>query len=440
MTTTTVNVSDMHCADCSNKIINAITQMEGVQKVSVNPVRRRLFVSHDADVESTNIIEGIQSLGFSPTLSDVLDVTKVIDRTWLRRIGVAGICGMQVMMIQVALYAGYFQGINPVTQQLLTLAALVLTIPIVTYAAVPFFKSGLLPVVQRRGVNMDTPIALAIVLAFLVSVHATATQTGDVYYDSVAMFTFLMLGARYLDARLRRKLTIADSLYATLPRQVTKLIGEKRTVVQLDELAVGDQLWVGEGEQLPADGSLQSEFALIDSALLSGEDKPQHLLAGADLFAGTINAGPAIILSVTQLAAETRIAQIDRISRSADSNKTNAPTFADDIAKVFLPSILLVALGTFLYWTFFTSASPISATLAVLVVSCPCALSLAAPGAISAAVTTLRKQGLLVRNSGAIEQAAKLRRVIFDKTGTLTESKTKLTTVCTHSEQSEKVV
>ena len=222
MTVTSINVEDMHCANCSNRITRALADKQEIEHISVNPIKRRLFVTHAPSLSSAQVIADIEDLGFTPVLHHHSTGSVSHDRYLLRRLGVAGICAMQVMMLHIALYSGEFQGMSSPMERLLTFAALAFCIPIISYAAIPFFRSGFAFLVSARPINMDTPIAIALTIAFCTSVPATFLGQGNVYYDSVAMFTFLMLGARYLDQRLRAKLDVEDSLQAMLPKSVTR--------------------------------------------------------------------------------------------------------------------------------------------------------------------------------------------------------------------------
>ena len=270
---------------------------------------------------------------------------------------------------------------------------------------------------------MDTPIALAIALAFLISAINTITGTGEVYFDSVAMFTFLMLGARYLDQRLRAKLQVADALADSLPKQARRWPSLEET--RLDQVRVDDELWINEGEQLPVDGTVRSNNAHIDCTLLSGESEPRRLSYGDAAYAGTINAGPGFILQTTAKADGTRAAAIDHIACAAARQKQDLSRLADRVARAFVPAVLALAASTYIAWSVI-GVNPLSAALAVLVISCPCALSLATPAAINAALANLRQRGLLVRHSQILEVAHSFKHVVFDKTGTLTQPNAKL--------------
>ena len=249
MTTTTVNVTDMHCAACTSKIRAALQELAGVQNLQFNPVKRQVFITHDDSLAHAQILNEIEQVGFAPQLVADSRIEQQTDSTMLKRLGVAGIAMMQVMMVQFSLYAGLFQGIDEPIRRLLEYTALLFCIPVVAYSAVPFFTNALGSI--RRGLNMDAPIALAITVAFCASLYSTLTGQGEVYYDSVVMFTFLMLGARFWESRIRHRLSIEDSLQAALPRFATRVIGDQRIETALADLQPGDQVWVAEGGQVP---------------------------------------------------------------------------------------------------------------------------------------------------------------------------------------------
>ncbi|MFT7654372.1 MAG: Cu2+-exporting ATPase, partial [Candidatus Azotimanducaceae bacterium] len=420
MITTSINVQDMHCSSCSNKISTALLKGEDVHQVNINPLRRDIFVTHDMHLKALDIVTQIAQLGFSPKLLGVLTNSTQEDRLLLKRLGIAGICMMQVMMIQVALYAGAWQDMQPGFHLMLSYAALIFSIPVATFSAIPFFHSGLGRL--KQGVNMDTPIALAVLIAFSVSVVNVLRGSGEVYFDSVTMFVFLMLGARYIDQRLRGKLHLEDQLLANLPRQVTRVSGTDgaHETVSLKDIQRADKIWVAEGEMIPVDGSLLSNQALINTSLLTGEAEATETYRGKAVWAGTVNQGAGILLIANGTSSTSRIAEINEIANHAGAQKDALSGLADSIARVFIPSIIAIAVATYCYWSIQGSPNALTAMLAVLVVSCPCALSLAIPAANAAALTLLRRQGLLVRNPRSLEALANVKTVFFDKTGTLT--------------------
>jgi Cu2+-exporting ATPase len=436
MTVTTINVSDMHCASCSNKIRNALSQFADIQQLQFNPVRRQVFITHDDALSSSYLLEQIELAGFHPHLESDSRLVWQESHDLLKRLGVAGLAMMQVMMVQIALYAGAFQGIEDSMRRLLEYTALLFCIPVVVYSAVPFFRSALTS--MRHGLNMDAPIALAVFIAFSISLVNTLRGSGEVYYDSVVMFTFLMLGARYLEQRLRHRLGVEDSLQAAMPRTATVVDGAQMMPTPLAEVAVGARLWIAEGEQVPLDGTVDSDGALLEEALLTGESDWQTRKRGEQVFAGTLNRGHGFYLRVAAGLTDSRVAEIDRLANTALDAKHHLARLADKVARVFVPSILFIAAATYLIWSLFVPENALSAALAVLVVSCPCALSLATPAALTAALTRLRQAGILVKNSRALEVADDLAHVFFDKTGTLTDPRTRIVNVHVigkHSEQ-----
>ena len=436
MNRTALWIEDMHCANCLAKVEGALQTLTGVRGVQINPVRKQVHVTHDDSVTCGSLVASIEGVGLHPQIAAVRDVaqTDPAAASLLKRFGVAGLCLMQIMMLQFGLYVAPDMAAE--TARLLTLSALLFCLPVVCYAALPFFHRGLLLPWHRGGVaalnaiNMDTPIALAIALAFTASLYNTLTGSGEIYYDSVAMFTFLMLGTRVADQRLRQHLVREASLLSTLPRETTRIDGSgQRHKVALQALQAGDRVWIAAGEMLPADGVVDGSGALVDAALLNGESAPSWHAEGARVFAGSTNFGSGFCLVVDAPPQLSRLAALDRIASDAAARKLQSLRLVDTVARVFVPSILLIAAATYTFWWWQGSERALQALLAVLIVSCPCALSLAVPAAVNAGLGRLRRSGLLVRNAAALETAWSTSDVYFDKTGTLTEPTARLVDV-----------
>ncbi len=424
MTVTTINVADMHCAACTGKIRAALLKLSDVSQLQFNPVRRQVFVTHADTLAASQLLERIEDIGFNPRLENDSRLDSAADKTLLKRLGIAGLAMMQVMMVQIALYAGAFQGIDEGIRRLLEFTALLFCIPVVTYSAVPFFSNALK--FRRQGLNMDTPIALAIAIAFAISLTSTLSGSGEVYYDSVVMFSFLMLGARYLEQRMRHRLQVEDSLLGALPATALVVRAGRKEEIPLADILRGHELWIPEGARIPADGQLLSATATVEEAWLTGEDEWRDYERGAQLYAGTLNTGAGFSMAVTNLPQDSRIAEIDKLAHTALTHKHKLARLADAVARVFIPSILGLAGLTYLLWNIVDPSQALPAALAVLVVSCPCALSLATPTAITAALTRLRQAGVLVKHSQALEGATRVSDVYFDKTGTLTDPRPEL--------------
>jgi len=417
MTVSTISVPDMHCSACSSRIRRALGDLVGVQATHFNPTRRQVLVEHDAGVAALDLLRRIEDAGFTPTLTAV-EAHDASQKRLLKRLGIAGLAMMQVMMAAVALYAGAFEGIDDAYRRLLEFASLLFCIPVVSYSAMPFFTGAFRAF--RTGVNMDVPIALAISVAFLVSLTNTLTGSGHVYYDSVVMFTFLLLGARYIDSRLQGRFATTDQALSALPAEALRIGTGGHERIAVAEIRPGDRIWVPEGGQLPADGVLRSELAVTDDALLTGESDWLRKATGAALWAGTVNRGPGFEMEAAATSSGSRIADIAALAAKAQLERAPVALLADRIAAWFIPAILCLAATTFVIWQFVDPERALVAMLTVLVVSCPCALSLATPAALTAAMTRLREAGVVLTRSAALEQAADVDIALLDKTGSLT--------------------
>lgn len=419
MSICTISVSDMHCAACAGKIRRALTTLDDIQATHINPVRRQVLVEHGADADPLKILSTIESAGFTPTLSG-LDDHDARQRDLLKRLGIAGLAMMQVMMAAIALYAGALDGIQPVYERLLQYTSLLFTIPVVCYSAMPFFSSAISSMRRGAGLSMDVPIALAIAIAFTTSLISTMSGEGEVYYDSVVMFTFLLLGARYIDNRLQHRFELTGQLLAALPKTAWRLESGAQVPVSIAELSPGDDIWVPEGAQVPVDGTLTDGRAMLDESALTGESDWVEKKQDACVYAGTMNRGPAFAMQATSSVDGSRIADIAQLAEQAEVKDATIIGLTDRIAGIFIPTVLGLAAITFIGWQLFDPSRALVAALTVLVVSCPCALSLATPAAMTAAMTRLRQLGVVLTNSQTLERVLDVDTVYIDKTGTLT--------------------
>jgi Cu2+-exporting ATPase len=419
MTISTISVSDMHCSACASKVRRALAPVAGISATFINPVRRQVLVEHGSETDPLDIMERIEAAGFTPALAG-LDDHDARQRALLKRLGIAGLAAMQVMMASIALYAGAFDGMAEGYERLLEHTSLLFSIPVVCYSAVPFFSSALVSLRAGR-LDMDVPIALAIGIAFSVSLSNTLTGTGEVYFDSVVMFSFLLLGARYIDNRLQRRFDLSGRLLSALPQQaIREAAGGGRETVETSALEVGNRIWVDEGARVPVDGLLESTTATLDEAMLTGESDWVVRHKAGQVFAGTINRGAGFAMQATHTFDRSRIADIAQLADQAEVANARITRLTDRIAGIFVPAVLGLAALTFITWHLIDPSRALIAALTVLVVSCPCALSLATPAALTAAMTRLRQLGVVLTNSAALERAADLDTIFIDKTGTLT--------------------
>lgn len=411
---TAVAIPDMYCSSCVAKVEQALATVPALDGWRVNAARQQVFVEHDPVCDPLLIMRALEHVGFHPVLA-ADGRHNAADRALLKRLGVAALGAAQVMFAALALYfAG--DAMQPEIMQLLRWTSLLFTTAVVGYSATPFLV-GAAQALLRRTVTMDVPVALAITVAFAASVHAVLAGGGDIYFDSVVMFTFLLLLARFVDARLRAQLH-ARPAAALVPSRAERFDGVRLVEVPVTALRAGDVVWVRPGDRLPADGTVDRGEALVDESLLTGESHAVSRNVGQVVYAGAL-ALAAFAVSVTH-ARDTRVNRLDALAEQVRAVRAPSVVSADRVARVFVPVILLLAAATWLGWRWLDPAGALPALLAVLVVSCPCALSLAAPAAFSAALANLQRRGAVVRDGSVIERLAGVTHAVVDKTGTLT--------------------
>jgi P-type Cu2+ transporter len=418
-------IEGTRCAACSWLIEQRLGQLPGVRRLRLNPATSRGELALDtATTRISTALAAIADLGYTPHLlgqTDTLEVATRERRTALKRLVVAGFGMMQVMMIAVGLYAGSFHGIEPIVRTYLRVTSLIITTPVTAYAAWPIVRGALAGLIGGR-VTMDLPVTLGILGAYLVSTVNTFTGHGEVYFDSVAMFVFLLLLARYVEMVARHQAgSTTDALARLLPPSATRLRADGgEEPVPLAALAPGDRVRVAAGQAFPADGILESGPADVDESLLTGEAAAVSKRTGDAVIAGAINLSAAATITVAATGAGTVLASIVGLLERAQSDRPRFARTADRIGALFLRYLLLVAAAVCAAWLIVDPARAFGATFAVLVVACPCALSLATPVAIAAATARLARDGMLVTRADALESLAVADRVVFDKTGTLT--------------------
>ena len=426
------------CAACVWLNERHLRTLPGVIDVQVNYSTHRARVRWDNEkLQLSEILQAISAIGYLAHPYDPARQQAVLDkerRQQLRRLGVAGALGMQVMMTSVGLYAGDWYGMEIEFKAMFYWINLVFTIPILLYSAEPFFRHAWLDIQYRRA-GMDLPVALAISLAFIGSLWTTFTLSpnGHVYYDSISMFVFLLLAGRYFELIARQRSNqAAESLVHLVPSMATRLCdtaeGRKEELVLVSDLVINDIVLIRPGDNIPADGVIIDGRSSIDESLLTGESYPITKYPQQNVVAGTINIDSPLQMKVTKVGADTTLSQILRLLERAQTEKPRITQLADQAASWFIFAILIFAAIVALYWWRVDSSTDIwfQITLSVLVVTCPCALSLATPTAITAATSTLTRYGLLTTRGHALETLAKTTHVIFDKTGTLTEGRLQL--------------
>lgn len=422
-------VPDVRCAGCCLSIEKALNAMPSVSELSVSFAEKRLsFISDDLEARS-RVSEKLASMGY-PALPDLggeeLELFKSERRQLLARLGVAGIGMMQVMMFAFTDYLAGSEGIDAAYDTLMRWAAMVVAVPVTLYSAMPFHK-GLLRDIRNRSPGMDVPVSIAILSAFSLSVFHTLGGTGEVYFDSACMFTFFLLMGRYLELSARQNFHVERTLGEHLLPEFARL--EDGSVVKPTELNVGQMLLIGEGDAVPADCIVQSGLAQVDESAFTGEPELQSRETGGMLLAGSRLAQGQVVARVLAPRQDWLITHLSEAFRQAAAFKPAFAILADRIARYFVSVVLTLAALTGLFWWSQGNEHFYAIALSVLVVSCPCALSLATPVAYTIATGAVRQLGVLVDKGAFLEALDSVTAVVFDKTGTLTEGQMKLAEV-----------
>ena len=429
----------IECAACAWLNERHLQQLPGVTDAQVNFSTHRARVRWDpALTRLSDILAAVKRIGYEAHPYDADRQEALLDgerKRQLRRLGVAGALGVQVMMAAVALYAGNWYGMQENFRNLFLWLSLALTTPVLLYCARPFL-SGALRDLRNHRLGMDVPVSLGLCIAFAGSVHATVTGEGPVYYDSVVMFVFFLLLARYLELMARRHgARLCEALAHPVPAMATRLDGSGGLeVVPVAELGIGDRVLVRPGAQIPADGRILEGRASVDEALLTGESRPFVKAAGDFVSGGSINLDSPLQVLVEQTGPDTVLSRILDLVERARGERPYLARAADRIAGYFVASVLILAAAAALYWWQTAPERWLSVTIAMLVVTCPCALSLATPTAITSATGALTRRALIITGNNALETLARVTHFVFDKTGTLTHGHPRLVRTVTTSD------
>ena len=429
----TLLIEGVTCGACVWLIEHALQRINGVRDVAVNLAARRLQVEwEEGRTRLSAILEAIGALGyrtrgFDPVARERLEAWE--RRALLWRLFVAGLAMMQVMMYALPAYISDGE-LTPHAEHLLRWAGLTLTVPVMLWSAAPFF-AGAWRDLRRHRAGMDLPVALGLTVAFAASAWATLSGGGRVYFDSIAMFVFLLLGARYLEMQARSSATESQRrLVGYLPAVADRLVPGAGTGtverVAVAQLVPGDLVQVAPGDTIPVDGEVVTGHTSVDESLLTGEARPLAKAPGDAVIGGSANIASPVTVRVARVGADTVLAAIVRLMDRAQAGRPALALLADRVAHYFVLALLLVSAATGALWYWMDAQRALEVMVAVLVVSCPCALSLATPAALTAATDALHRLGILVTRGHALETLARVTHVVFDKTGTLTRGRLSL--------------
>jgi Cu2+-exporting ATPase len=422
------SVDGIRCAACVWLIERRLRSLPGVRAADMNVATGRLKVSWSPEqCRPSAILRALREIGYAAYPFDPVRHGEQLERErkkLFRQLFIAGLSMMQVMMYALPVYLADDGTMDADMTALMQWASLLLTLPAVAYSAQPFWRGAWIGLKQRMP-GMDLPVALGIAAAFGGSLAALLRGRGDVYFDSITMFIFLLLGSRYLELSARRTAARAlENLRHALPAAAARMAGYPDTreteLVASGQLCAGDMILVRPGEAIAADGVIVEGATEVDLALLTGESRAQPRGVGQDLPGGAVNAGQPIVLRVARAAQESTLALLVELVERAGHGKPRIALWADKVAAWFVLALLLFTVLVFVAWHIVDPARAWQVAIAVLVVSCPCALSLATPTALAAATDRLVRRGVLVVQPHVLETLHRATHIIFDKTGTLT--------------------
>jgi P-type Cu2+ transporter len=439
-------IEGMHCAACAINVEKALKSLPGVLSAEVNATSGRVRLVWSADVtKPSDWMRAVSRAGYRALPAAeafIQDDRRKNQRLMLWRLLVAGFCMMQVMMYAMPSYYASPGEMTVDALNLMRWASWLLTLPVLLFSCGPFFSSALNDLKQRQ-ISMDMPVALGILITFLVSTAATFEPAGwwgsEVYFDSLTMFVFFMLTGRWIELRMRdRTAGSLDALMCRLPSSVERLKSDgsfERVAVR--NLNVGDVVRVLPGEAFPADGVITLGNTNADEALLTGESRPVSKTVGSEVIAGSHNLSASVQVRIDKIGQSTRYAQIVALMERVAVDKPRLALLADRIARPFLLAVLLAAIVSAAMLWHTDHSRALMAAVAVLIVTCPCALSLATPAAMLTVSGALARSGVLVRRMQALEALTNIDTIVFDKTGTLTEDRMTIGAIASDESLSE---
>ena len=414
-----LSVPAIRCAACIAAIETHLNGLNSVTQARVNLSQKRVMITTDRPV--AEMAQALNDIGYEAFPLDAKALaggSEKAERDLLMRLGVAGFAMMNVMLLSVAVWSGA----SGATRDLFHLISAAIALPVVLYAAQPFFRNALSALKVGR-LNMDVPISLAIILAGGMSLYEILHGGPHAYFDAALSLTFFLLIGRYLEQRTRSAArSAAKELAALEVHTADRKTARGVETVPLDALRVGDTIVVPTGVRVPVDGTLLSGEAHTDRAFLTGESEPVTHSADAALNAGEINLGAPFEMRTDAVGQDTRLHQIARLVETAENARNRYTSLADRAARIYAPAVHLLAFATFIGWFALTRdvRHALNVAIAVLIITCPCALGLAVPAVSTAAISRLYRLGFLVKSGTALERLAEVKIVVLDKTGTLT--------------------
>ena len=418
-----LSVPEAHCALCIQTVESDLEKMPGVKSARLNLTLRRVSVEAEPGVTAAQVAERLKQIGYPAYELDSgqLSMTETDrqGRDLLMRLGVAGFSMMNIMLLSVAVWSGA----TDATRDLFHMISAMIAVPTIAFSAQPFFRKALAGVRNGR-LDMDFPISLAILLATGMSLYETFNGGHNAYFDAAVMLTFFLLAGRYLDFRTRAVARSAAQELAALevPRAI-RLTGEAEEQVSVADLRAGDLVLVRPGGRIPVDGVIVAGQSELDRSLLTGETMPVFVGPDFEVTAGAVNLTGPLTVRVTASGKDSSLHRMADLVAVAENARNKYTTLAERAARLYSPSVHLLAFGAFVVWMWITGGDvrhALNIAAATLIITCPCALGLAVPAVVTAASGRLFRKGLLIKDGSALERLAEVDTVVFDKTGTLT--------------------
>jgi len=424
-----LSLPTVHCAACISAVERELSRAAGVKSARVNLTLKRVSIEAEADVTAEDMIAALACIGYEAHELDAgtlrATATDKGGRELLMRLAVAGFAMMNVMLLSVAVWAGA----EAATRDLFHWISAIIALPAIAFSAQPFFRSAW-AVLQVRRLNMDVPISLAILLASAMSLFETIQGGEHAYFDAALSLTFFLLAGRYLDHRTRAiARSAAEELAALEVPRAERIEGEELVTVPIAELAVGDLVRVKPGGRMPVDGEVVEGQSELDRSLLTGETAPVFTGPDCIVSAGEVNLTGPLTVRVLAAGEDTSLHRMADLVAMAESSKNRYTSLADKAAGIYAPGVHLLSFLAFIGWMFATGGDvriSLNVAVAVLIITCPCALGLAVPAVTTAASGRLFRRGMLIKDATALERLAEVDTVVFDKTGTLTQGAPKL--------------
>ena len=414
-----ISVPSIHCAACIGKIERGLMHLDGVIGVRVNLSLKRVSITGPVDPEAA--LTAVRALGYEAYALDIAALSLARDtagRALLIRVAVAGFAMMNVMLLSVAVWSGAADA----TRDLFHLISALIALPTIVYAGQPFFINAMTALKVGR-LNMDVPISLAIVLAGGMSLYEVMNGGAHAYFDAALSLTFFLLVGRYLDHQTRSAARSAAKELTALEVHTAQILidGMTRTTAVAD-IRVGDVILVPAGTRIPVDGVLTSEKALLDRSFLTGESEAVAVREGEDMHAGEINLSAPLTVRARVAGTDTSLRRMAALVETAENGRNRYTSLADRAAQIYAPAVHLLALFAFAGWVVIEGdvRHALNIAIAVLIITCPCALGLAVPAVTTGAISRLYRMGFLVKHATALERLAEVDHIVFDKTGTLT--------------------